>query len=304
MKRGIKALLVGESKTGKTACLDTLPYPLVDFSFDIGGWQSLARQPDKKRVLCEGEEEAWITGGGNPLTVIRNLKLWMEKSGRNLLPKERLIVDYAHADPVALGQFTTTSTELLTSFIYDFNQLWETKKCIEKGVCHVALDSLTSFQRPILEYVVAMNARTITVVQDWGQAISKIDEIVSSGVALPFDFIMTAHTQTEKDELHGSVKESLLIYGKNLPSILLAKFDDIFLSVAERTTRGLEYKWGTSRSGPMSVYIPKGMEKDAPPSQSVPYTGVPVGTRNFTNLPPRIEQDFGKLYGEKLFRVT
>jgi hypothetical protein len=267
------------------------------------GWQSLARTPDTKRELCEGEEEVWVTGSGNPLTVIRNLKVWMEKSGRKLLPRERLIVDYAHADPVALGQFTATSTAQLTAFIYDFNQLWETEKCIEKGVCHVALDSLTSFQRPVLEYVVAMNARTILVVQDWGQAISKIDEIVSSAVSLPFDFIMTAHTQTEKDEFHGTVKESLLIYGKNLPSVLLAKFDDIYLSLAERTSTGVSYKWGTNRSGPLTVYIPKGMEKESPPAQMMPYTGVPVGTRNFSNLPPRIEQNFETLYKDKLFHV-
>jgi len=302
--RGIKTLLVGESKTGKTRSFETLPRGVVDFSFDRGGWHALARTRDTSRKKGEWEDELWLTETGRPLTVVNSFKTWVEKEDRPLLPKEIVVVDYAHADPVALGQYTQFDATLLTSFIYDFNQLWSLQSvCVEKGICHVTLDSLTSFQRPVLEYVKAMNARVITVVQDWGQAIDKIDEIISSGVALPFDFVLTAHTQVERDELMGRVRETLLIYGKTLPSVLLAKFDDIFLSVADRTSGGMSYKWGTNRSGPMQVYIQKGFEKDAPPSQMVPYDGVPVGTRNFTGLPPRVEPNFEKLYGDKLFHV-
>lgn len=303
--RGVKVLLVGESKTGKSASLDTLPRGLVDFSWDIGGWRPFARKRDLTRKLLVGEEEGWFTERGNPVTVTHSFKEWLEKANRPLLPRERLVVDYAHADPITMGQYTGNDAVLMTSFFNDFNCLWhEQKKCVEFGVCHTSIDSLTSFQRPMMEYVKAMNARVITVVQDWGQAIDKIDEVVQSGVALPFDFIMTAHTQPEKDELQGVVREQLLIYGKSLPAVLLAKFDDIFRSVAERTSSGMKYQWGTDRSGPMQVYIPKGMEKNAPEAQFLPYLGVPVGTRNFTGLAPRVEQNFEVLYGDKLFNVS
>lgn len=299
---GINTLLIGESKSGKTNSFTTLPGCVLDFSWDIGGWKPFARKRDTTREIGKGEESLWITDNGRPVTVVRSFKGWLETNERRLLPREMLVVDYAVADPVALGQYTQFDATLMTSFIYDFNMLWnKQEECMQRGICHVCKDSLTSFQRPALEYVKAMNARVITVVQDWGQAIDKIDEIVQSGVALPFDFVMTAHTQVEKDELSGRVREALLIYGKALPSVLLAKFDDILLSVAERTPSGMSYKWGTNRSGPLQVWIPKGMERDGPPAMMWPYEGVPIGTRNFSNLPPRIEQDFGKLYGDRLF---
>ncbi len=299
---GINTLLVGESKSGKTKSLETLPRGMIVFSFDIGGWHALARKSESGRETQE-EESCWLTETGRPLTVIKNFKSWLEQNGRKLLPKEILVVDYAVADPVALGQYTQFDAMLMTNFIWDHNQLWsKQKECMAMGICHVCIDSLTSMQRPVLEYIKAMNARLITVVQDWGQAIDKIDEIVQSSVALPFDFIMSAHTQVEKDELSGRVRENLLIFGKSLPNVLLAKFDDIFLSIAQRSHTGMTYQWGTNRSGPLQVWIPKGMEKDSPQGQMYPYEGIPIGTRNFTNLPPRIEQNFEKLYGEKLFQ--
>jgi hypothetical protein len=301
--RGCKVLVVGESKTGKTASLDTLPRGLVDFSWDIGGWRPFARQPNRKRDLHSCEQEAWVTDRGNPVTVIGSFYEWLEKAQRPLLPSERLVVNYAEADPITMGQYTGGNATIMTRFFNDFNCLWnQQQKCQEVGVCHISIDSLTSMQRPMLEYIMAMNARVVRAVQHWGQAIDKIDEVIQSGVALPFDFILTAHTQVEKDELSGRVREGLLIYGKTLPSVLLAKFDDIFLSVAERSPGGMSYRWGTNRSGPLQVYLPKGMEKDAPSAQMWPYEGVPVGTRNFSNLPPRIEQDYTKLYGERLFQ--
>jgi len=298
---GINDLIVGESKSGKTKSFETLPRGVLIFSFDIGGWHALARTTDKREVGKE-EESVWLTETGRPLTVIKSFKNWMEQNGRALLPKEMLVVDYTVSDPIALGQYTQFDAALMTSFIYDHNQLWgKQKECIERGICHVCIDSLTSMQRPVLEYIKAMNVRLITVVQDWGQAIDKVDEIVQSSVALPFDFIMSAHTQVEKDELSGRVRENLLIFGKSLPNVLLAKFDDIFLSIVQRSTTGMSYVWGTNRSGPLQVYIPKGMDKDSPQGQMWQYDGIPIGTRNFTNLPPRIEQNFEKLYGERLF---
>lgn len=298
---GINTLLVGESKSGKTMSFETLPRGVLIFSFDIGGWHALARTRDKREVGKE-EESCWLTGMGRPLTVIKSFKSWLEQNGRTLLPKEILVVDQVVADPIALGQYTTFDAVLMTSFIWDHIQLWSMQKeCIERGICHICIDSLTSMQRPIMEYIKAMNARMITVVQDWLQAIDKVDEIVQSSVALPFDFIMTGHTQVEKDEASGRVRENLLIYGKSLPNLLLAKFDDILLSIAQRVSTGMSFVWGTNRSGPLQVWIPKGMEKDSPAAQSWPYEGIPIGTRNFSNLPPRIEQNFEKLYGDKLF---
>ncbi|MEM2125011.1 MAG: AAA family ATPase [Candidatus Methanosuratincola sp.] len=257
---GINVMLIGETKTGKTAALETLPRGVVDFSFDIGGWHSLGRR-------------------GKKVKVVRRLGEWLD-SGERLEESEILVVDYTVADPVAEAQYTAFSTELIGMFIKDFNLLWKRQQeCIEKGVCHIAIDSLTSFQRPILEYIIAINARVLATQQDWGQAINKVDEIVQSAVALPFDFIMTSHIQAEKDEITGKVRELPLIYGKQLPNMILAKFDDIFLTIKERTPTGIVYRWGTAPEGLLQC----------------------IGTRNFDNLPLRIEPNFTKLYGDRLF---
>lgn len=299
---GINDLIVGESKSGKTKSFETLPRGVLVFSFDIGGWHTLSRMRDK-RELGKGEDSVWLTESGRPLTVIRSFKTWLETNDRSLLPKEILVIDYAVADPIALGQYTSFDATLITSFIYDHRLLWDKQKeCVERGFCHLCIDSLTSMQRPVMEYIKAMNARVVEVVQDWLQAINKVDEIVQSSVALPFDFIMTAHTQVEKDDYTGRVRENLLIFGKALPNVLLAKFDDILLSIAQRSSSGMIYQWGTNRSGPLQVWVPKGMERDSPQAAMWPYEGLPIGTRNFSNLPPRIEQNFEKLYGERLFK--
>jgi hypothetical protein len=260
-KVSVNVLLIGETKTGKTVALETLPSGVVDFSFDIGGWHSLGRRGLKK------------------VKVVSRLKDWVE-SDDYLQSDEILVVDYAVADIVEQSQHTATSPTLITNFIVDFNLLWHRQtECVEKGICHIAIDSLTSFQRPILEYVMALNARVIAVQQDWGQAINKVDEIIQSAVALPFDFVLTTHIQAEKDEVTGKVKELPLIYGKQLPNLILAKFDDIFLTLKERTPAGLSFWWGTTPEGLLQC----------------------VGTRSFDNLPVRVKPDFKALYGDKLF---
>jgi hypothetical protein len=261
---GINVLLIGETKTGKTAALETLPFGVVDFSFDIGGWHTLGRR------------------GKKVVTGFKTLREWIASPDKPILKEDEvLVIDYSVMDLVGSSQATRVDATLVTQFITDINSLWSAKdECVARGVRHLSADSLTSLQRPIIEAIMAWNARVIATMQDWGQAINKIDEIVQSCVALPFDFVMTCHIQAEKDEVTGKVKEVPLVYGKQLPNMLLAKFDDIFLSVRERTPEGVKFYWGTSPEGLLHC----------------------IGTRNFDNLPIRIEPNFAKLYGERLFK--
>ena len=95
----INTLLVGESKTGKSQSLDTLPGVVVGFSFDIGGWHPLARKRDKGRKLGEEELEAWVTDLDHPVTVITNFKKWLANNTRDFLSHERVVIDYAKTAP-------------------------------------------------------------------------------------------------------------------------------------------------------------------------------------------------------------
>lgn len=254
----INVLLIGESKSGKTSSIETLPRGTVLFSFDKGGWHSLGRK-------------------GKKLTVVPKFGEWF-KDELMLEPTDILCVDYAVSDTVEPNQYTRVDQTLIHTFIQDFNLLWS-PKASDKGIFHIAIDSLTSMQRPVLEYVMAINNRVMATQQDWGQAINKVDEIIQSAVGLPFDFILTSHIQAEKDEISGKIRELPLIYGKQLPNLLLAKFDDIYLTFSERTPAGLQFFWGTSPEGLLKI----------------------IGTRNFDNLPARVAPNFMKLYAEKLY---
>ena len=252
-------LLIGESKSGKTKALETLPRGLVDFSFDRNGWQSIK----KKKVV-----------------VVHSLVEWL-KTDDVLAPDQCLVVDYAVSDPIELHQYTRSESSHFMNFGMDANALWlQTDRCKAKGICHVCIDSLTSLQSPIGEFIRAMNSRVIATQQDWGQIVGKIDEVIQSMVGLPFDFILIAHIQAEKDEVTGRIKEVPLVYGKQLPNQIMAKFDDIFLTVSERGPQGMKYEWATAPEGLLKI----------------------IGTRSFDNLPSRIPPDFAKLYGDRLYK--
>lgn len=261
----VNTLIFGKTKCGKTRSLDTLPSGVLDFSFDVGGWKSLGR--GKKKVI-----------------VVRSFKEWLDDEKKPTLGKDEiLVVDYATVGMIKAAQYTNADTTLIMNFINDHNLLWSRQEeCVGRGIRHVVIDSLTSFQQPVLEFILALNGRLITVQQDWGQAIAKVNEILQSGVATPFDYILIAHTHIEKDELTGKIEEGLLIYGKTLPNVILAKFDDIFYATIENTPTGQKYLWGT---------MPEGFLKG-------------VGTRNFDGLPSKIEPNFEKFYKDKLFNGT
>jgi hypothetical protein len=257
----MNTLLAGKSKTGHTYCFNTLPGGLVDFSFDKGGYHSLIRP-------------------GKNVTVVNSFRDWLA-TGKKLGAGEILVINYEVSDPILVSKYTGFSVTLLMNFIIDFNELWKPEKIKGRGICHVAIDSLTGMQRPVLEYIVASQSRETTSQNDYGLAIFKVQEIVSSGIGLPQDFILTTHIQSDKDEATGEIKETPLIFGKSLPDILLAMFDTVFLTTTQPSaTGGLSYKWQTQ---------PTAFFKS-------------VGTRSFDNLPTFIEPNFEKLFGDRLYK--
>lgn len=259
----MNTLLIGKSKAGKTRALETLPGATLIFSFDVGGWHSLYKR--KKNVIVTSSFRDWLVTVKEPLT-----------------SNDILVVEYLTKDKIKVGGHPNFEATLLTNFILDHNSLWDEGTIEKSGLCHTSIDSLTGWQQPTLEFIVALNNRSETSQRDYGMAINKINEMVQSCVNLPLDFILTGHTVIEKDDTTGMIKEELMVYGKQLPTIICAKFDEILLSVRQRTPTGLEYLWAT---------VPEGWMETA-------------GCRNFDGLPPKIEQNFVKLYGDKLYHVN
>ena len=270
----ITTLLIGEPKTGKTRSLETLPGGTVLFSFDRGGWHALDQRydipgaPGRKRL-----KKVVFPPASKP-----TFKSWLDTDAR-LRRDEILVVEYSIADAIGFNQWTGASTELFLNFANDFNELWYKKDtCLERGIWHAALDSLTTFKEAVFEFIIASNARVLSTQQDWGQAIKKIMEVIDSAKGTEFDFILTCHIQSEKDEITGRIRELPLVYGKGLPKEILTRFDDIFMAGSERGPQGMNYFWATAPEGLL----------------------MGVGTRTFDNLPRRVEPNFGKLYGERL----
>jgi len=252
----MNTLLIGKSKTGHTRCLETLPRGLLIFSFDKEGWLSLR----KKKIILR-----------------KSLREWL-KEGVILKPDECLVIDYFVSDQILNDKYIKYETTLLHNFILDSHELWK-PEIKGKGISHISIDSLTWMQAPVLEFVVAFQSRVTTSQNDYGLAINKMKEIISSFTGLPQDFVLTTHIQSDKDETTGEIKEQPLVYGKQLPDVIVSAFSTVFQTVTQPTTSGLAYLWDTQPSAYLKT----------------------VGTRLLDNLPKFIEPNFEKWFGKFLY---
>lgn len=216
------------------------------------------------------------------LKVFSSYREWL-KTNEELKPDEILVIDYVVADPISVGMLPKYDQTVIHNFILDENELWK-PEAEERGVCHVAVDSLTGLQYNLIDYIVCLRGATKsgwmgTDEDVYGKAIEKMKEIIDSFVSLKFDFILTAHIETEKDAVTGKVLEQPLIYGRKLPGLILSKMDDIYYAYSDFSSGNLSYWWGTQPQMLLKI----------------------IGQRNFDNLPVRVPPDFERLYGDRLF---
>ena len=266
----ISTLLIGNPKTGKTRSIQTLPGGTVIFSFDRGGWRTLdpTNYPTGKRI-----KKLKFPPKGNP-----TLRGWLA-TGDTLTSDEILVVEYVTTDLISINQYIKADADRFINMGQDFNDLWTKKdQYRDHGICHTVLDSLTTFQDVIREFIMVLSGHVTMSMPDWGLAIDKVIEVVDSAQGTGFDFIMTCHIQADKDEYTGKIVEMPLIFGKQLPNKLLIRFDDIIMAGSERGTKGQEFFWC-----PVPIGLLQG-----------------IGTRSFDDLPMRVEPNFAKLYGQKL----
>jgi len=261
-------LQIGPPGSGKTGNLETLPDSVVHLSFDPGGWETL-----KRDIPRQGRRKRNLVG---PLTTFRE---WA-KLNQSLSPDDILVVDYSSLPVrVSVDKFQQYEIAPWNNFLMDFNEIEKIggAPVIERrGICNVAVDSLTWMQWTILEGVVYLESRTDkgTCVNDYRIAIEKMKEIVKAFCQLPFNFILTAHVESEKDDVTGKIKEQVLIYGKNLPDLIVSMISDVYYC-------GVDMSTGTIRS---YLYTAPQMFLKI------------VRQRSFDNLPIKMEADFSKLY--------
>ncbi len=280
---GRSILLIGPPGSGKTVALETLPGGTVDFNFDPGGWKSLDRpqlSQQERELILSGKKKGRIP---KKLKFAKTLRAWLSVKENKLEKDEILIIDYEpKIHQVKLGLTPAYSTEIFMESGADLNSL-ETPLAEGRGICHVCADSLTWWQWVILESMVVFRGSTksgyMGTDQDvYGKAIEKMKEVIDVCCHLPFDFIYTAHIQTDKDDIIGRIKEEIAIYGKKLPELVASMTDDIFVASADTSVDPSIYNWGAHPVDFLKA----------------------VRTRGFDNLPRKFEANFSKLYGSRL----
>jgi hypothetical protein len=276
-------LLIGPPGSGKTVALETLPGGTVDFNFDPGGWKSLDRpllSPEEKELIISGKKRGRIP---KKLKFAKTLREWLAVKENHLERDEILIIDYEQkVSQIKLGMMPAYSNDLFLQSSTDINEL-EKPICQKRGIWHIAVDSLTWWQWVILESTVTFRGPTKTgyVGTDediYGKAIEKMKEVIDVCCHLPFDFIYTAHIQSDKDAILGRIKEEIAIYGKKLPELIASMTDDIFVTYQDTSVDPPTYNWGAHPVDFLKA----------------------VRTRSFDNLPRRFEANFTKLYGDRL----
>jgi len=269
-------VLISDPGAGKTTLLETLPGGTVNFNTDPGGWRSLEREGQN---LIEAQKV-----GRKPKRLVHSLTLreWFVK-GEKLQADQILVIDYsALATPMNVGMLTNYDSKQYFDLGQDINEL-EVKadKYKEMGICHFAIDSLTGLQWYVLRGMVSLAGHSAkgTSQYTYGLAIEKIREIIDVCCHTTFDFILTTHIESEKDEIVGKIQETILLFGKKLPGILLSMIDDIYFCSVSAISGKKEYWLETSPQ--MFLRI--------------------IRQRSFDNLPTKVKPNLAELYKGKLF---
>jgi hypothetical protein len=270
-------VLIGEPGSGKSTSLETLPRGMVDFNFDPQGWLSLQREGEALKVAQ--------SVGRRPKKLIfaPSIRKWAEGKENILQPDNILVIDYsAYSTPMNTGMLTNYDSKIYFEFGQDINDLeknWQMYS--DRGLCHIGVDSLTGLQWYVLHGMVSLAAHSSkgTSQYTYGLAIEKMREIIDTCCHLPFDFILTTHVESEKDEIVGKIQETILLYGKKLPGILLSMIDDIYYCSMSTMTGKREYFFETQPQ--MFLRI--------------------IRQRSFDNLPIKLKPDFSALYQGKLY---
>lgn len=129
-------------------------------------------------------------------------------------------------------------------FVRYFTKLVELEKLAKEGnfpYATVGLDSLTLYTDQMLKEIIAQNpgvkrqaspTTPIAALQDYMILTSHFKNMLVRLLQLPCNVVVTAHIQTNKDELTGEIHREPLLPGK-LPSFLPVMFEEVY-----RTYRG------------------------------------------------------------------
>lgn len=255
---------MGESHTGKTRSLSTLPGKSVLFNFDSPDNVSALRVPYKEVARLE---DYWPDPFDFGKVLVVNY---------TAMPRE-----------VSLLANPPLRKDLVEILLKDINSVYQHLDVLatDEGNGTLIIETLGPFGDAVLDYIVASAGRADTQIQDYRPAMRKIAAVFGSMMGTGMNVIVTGHLQSEKDEITGRGRITPLIWGKILPEAIPKMFGEVFQSVVVSDGKGgVQYKWLTKPE-------PNG------------FIGF-LGTRKFDNLPKYIDQDYGYLDRESKMLET
>ena len=266
----IRELRMGAPKCGKTvAVLGTYPKPMLVFQFDTDGCDvipaTLPAAPNPKRITLDVTYKEIIK------IKPEEFASWCAKPASEL-PKI-LVVDFAQSVRRQMtDQFTPVPDAApYTKFYKCVNTLVATKEIHWKtyvlDTCTTLIDSLKSF-------VSANNTSWLQDARKWSPAVGgKVLQHIAVLNSLPLHCVYLAHSQQDKNETTGEIKESPLGPGG---------------FAAQVGSLVSQFLYATNESGTLQVWTsPKGNVKS-------------IGCRWPSDLPQVCSADFKTIYGKEL----
>ncbi len=130
--------------------------------------------------------------------------------------------------------------------LWDKNLTENIKNDIFKSVGTYVIDSATTWAQAALNVVLQSAGRSGGVPQqnDWYPQMVLLEKGLRRVLSLPCDVVFIFHEDTEKDELTGGIKRTVLTTGK-LKTRLPLLFSEFYYANVKRTSSGTVYQWQT-----------------------------------------------------------
>jgi hypothetical protein len=249
---------MGLAKTFKTgAIVGSYPKPLLYFGFDNGGLDIIPTSKTDGFDISQADIDR-IAGG----------KFSMQAT------KPVTHIDYSSSQILTLATdyLPTKSQAAFMDFHNDYNKLAGKAELPYKTI---VFDSVSGLMNISLQHMSSFNPNALGDARVWAANIGqKVRQLILSATCLPTHVVFIMHSEVEKDELTGRIREIASVYS-NLRNEITGLFSQVFYATKDPT--GKPVIWTTDKE------FVRG-----------------IGPRWPVGLPPVCAPDFNSIYGKEL----